>query len=571
MYRPLTRFGKAYLKPQLIANVNMSTKSEAHRPLADYSANIWEDLLTYFSKSQLGSTEALKEKHSTLKGAVKEAFMVSKVNPIENIKFIDALCRLGVSYHFEIDTIEQLGNLFDSLDINRLIQHDECDLYTVGLLFQVFRQFGFKVSPDVFEKFKGEDGKFKGDLVADASGILSLYEASQWNTHGEDIIDQALDFSSSLLKELSFESIPQHLAVRIKNALKHPYHKGISRIETRKYISYYAAEEKHDAVLLEFAKIDFNMLQRLHRQELACVTRWYDEMEIKSKVTYTRHRIAEGYLWSLGAYFEPQYSQARIKTAIALILFTILDDTYDAYGTVKELEIFTDAIQKWLPTPPNMIPESMKYVYRIMVDFYDKLEEELENEGRSGCGFHLKKALKTTANGYMQEAKWLKKDYTATFDEYMGNAVLSSGYYSLIAMTFAGMGDVANLDVFEWLSSNPKIRVASEMICRYTDDISSYEFERKREHVATGIDCYMKQFGVSKEQAVEGIKVLLSGAWKDMNQELMRPHSWPFPLLMRIFNLSRVIDVFYRYHDCYTHPEFLKEHIVSLFIEDIPI
>ncbi|KAF8089988.1 hypothetical protein N665_0493s0043 [Sinapis alba] len=549
----------------------MSMESEVHRPLADYSANIWEDLLTHFSKSELGSTDSLKEKHITLKEAVKESFMASKVNPIENIKFIDSLSRLGVSYHFEIDIIEQLGNSFDSLDFNRLIRYDECDLYTVGLLFQVFRQFGFKLSDDVFEKFKGEDGKFKGDLVADASGILSLYEASQWNTHGEEIMVEALAFSSCHLKEISSQSIPQHLAVRIKNALKHPYHKGISRIETRKYISYYEAEEKHDAVLLEFAKIDFNMLQKLHRKELACVTRWYDEMEIKSKVPYTRHRAAEAYLWSLGAYFEPQYSQARVKTAIALIIFTMLDDTYDAYGTVEELEIFTDAIEKWLPAPPNTIPESMKYVYLITVDFFEKLEEELENDGRSGCGFHLKKALKTTANGYMQEAKWLKEDYTATFDEYKENAIVTSGYYTLIAMTVAGMGDVANLDAFEWLSSTPKIRVASEMICRYTDDISSYEFERKREHVATGIDCYMKQFGVSKEEAVEGIETLLSDAWKEMNQELMRPLSCPFPLLMRIFNLSRVIDVFYRYNDCYTHPEFLKEHIVSLFIEAIPI
>ncbi|CAN7078497.1 unnamed protein product, partial [Brassica oleracea var. botrytis] len=546
----------------------MSMESEVHRPLADYSANIWEDLSTYFSKSELGSTETLKEKHSTLKEAVKESFMASKVNPTNNIKFIDSLCRLGVSYHFEIDIVEQLGNLFDSLDFDWLIRRDECNLYTVGLLFQVFRQFGFKLSADVFEKFKGEDGKFEEHLIADASSILSLYEASQWNTHGEDIMDEALAFSSCHLKEISFQSIPYHLAVRIKNALEHPYHKGISRIETRKYISYYEAEEKRDAVLLEFAKIDFNMLQKLHRKELACVTRWYEEMEIKSKITYTRHRIAEAYLWSLGAYFEPHYSQARVKTAIALILFTILDDTYDAYGTMKELEIFTDAMEKWLPAPPNMIPESIKYVYRIMVDFYDKLEEELENEGRSGCGFHLKKSLKTTANGYMREAKWLKEDYTATFDEYKENAILSSGYYPLIAMTFAGMGDVATVDAFEWLSSNPKIRVASEIISRFTDDISSYEFEQKREHVATGIDCYIKQFGVSKEQAVEGIETLLSDAWKDMNEELMRPHSCPFPLLMRIFNLSRVIDVFYRYQDCYTHPEFLKQHIVSRAVPD---
>ena len=66
---------------------------------------------------------------------------------------------------------------------------------------------------------------------------------------------------------------------------------------------------------------------------------------IKSKVTYTRHRIAEGYLWSLGAYFEPRYSQARVKISIALILFTTLDNMYDAYGTMEGL--FTDAMEKY--------------------------------------------------------------------------------------------------------------------------------------------------------------------------------------------------------------------------------
>ena len=89
--------------------------------------------------------------------------------------------------------------------------------------------------------------------------------------------------------------------------------------------------------------------------------------------------------------------------------------------------------------------------------------------------------------------------------------------------------------------------------------------------MATGIDCYMKQFGVSKERAAEEIFNIVSNAWKDLNQELMRPHSVNFSLLMPILNLSRVIHVFYRYQDAYTHPEFLKEHVVSLLVENIPI
>lgn len=72
--------------------------------------------------------------------------MASRANPIEKIKFIDALCRLGVSYHFERDIVKQLEKSFECLDFNQRIRQDGCDLYTVGLVFQVFRQFGFKLS-----------------------------------------------------------------------------------------------------------------------------------------------------------------------------------------------------------------------------------------------------------------------------------------------------------------------------------------------------------------------------------------------------------------------------------------
>ncbi|KAF3558984.1 hypothetical protein F2Q69_00013354 [Brassica cretica] len=162
---------------------------------------------------------------------------------------------------------------------------------------------------------------------------------------------------------------------------------------------------------------------------------WHKEVEFESKITYTKDRVAEAYLWALGTYIEPEYSQARVTLASVVILLTALDDM-------------------WLPEAPKGI-HSMKHLYRVTIDFYDKLEEELEMQGKSGCGSHLKKSLKSTANGYMQEAKWLRKDYTAKFDEY---AILSSAYYTMMAMTFAGMGDFAKLDAFEWLSSHPKLR-----------------------------------------------------------------------------------------------------------------
>lgn len=50
--------------------------------------------------------------------------------------------------------------------------------------------------------------------------------------------------------------------------------------------------------------------------------------------------------WVLAVYFEPQYSQARIKLTKLGALLSIIDDTYDAYGSIDELELFTKAIER---------------------------------------------------------------------------------------------------------------------------------------------------------------------------------------------------------------------------------
>lgn len=57
--------------------------------------------------------------------------------------------------------------------------------------------------------------------------------------------------------------------------------------------------------------------------------------------------MVECYFWAVAAHFEPQYSRSRIFYAKVISMVAILDDTYDAYGTYQELEIFTEAIERY--------------------------------------------------------------------------------------------------------------------------------------------------------------------------------------------------------------------------------
>lgn len=103
-------------------------------------------------------------------------------------------------------------------------------------------------------------------------GLLSLFEAAQFRVEGEEILDKAVDFTTVQLKQI-LPNLCDSLAIQVSNALKFPINNNMVRVGTRKYISLYQKDELHNELLLSFAKLDFNILQRLHKRELSDITR----------------------------------------------------------------------------------------------------------------------------------------------------------------------------------------------------------------------------------------------------------------------------------------------------------
>ena len=75
--------------------------------------------------------------------------------------------------------------------------------------------------------------------------------------------------------------------------------------------------------------------------------RWWKELDFASKLPFARDRLVECYFWILGAYFEPQYVRGRRILTKIMAMTSIIDDMYDAYGTLEELELFTEAIERF--------------------------------------------------------------------------------------------------------------------------------------------------------------------------------------------------------------------------------
>ncbi|GMJ06426.1 sesterterpene synthase 2, terpene synthase 19 [Hibiscus trionum] len=545
-----------------------SNREEIGRPLANFAPDIWGDcfLTLPFHNSEF---ESCAKQVEMLKAKVKDMLVASATDPVANMHLIHTLCRLGVSHHFQNEIEMQLAHYFATLD--EVIDHNkDHDLHTTAVIFQVFRFHGYNISSDVFNKFKDANGEFKG---SDIKGIISLYEATQFRINGEVILEEAMTFTKSELHSIASRSTDSDLTEYILNAVNRPYLNDLERLEARQFIYFYEKDASRNQTLLKFAKYDFNWIQMLHQQELKVLYSWWNEMNIVSKFPYIRHRVVECYLTAVGYYFEPRYALARNIYTKMVMMWGILDDTYDAYATFEELQCLTDAMKRFDISAMDKLPaDYLKLVYKTILDVHDEVEEMVRKEGRSFAVDYVRREFTETAEAFHEQARWAHEGYHPTFDEYIKTAMKSAGGNLNMAHALIGMG-VADEKAYQCLiNTDNMIYKAINLLCRLYNDIATNEREEKRGAV-TGTMCYMKQYGVTRQEATEAFKDMIEAAFKDMNRGCLRPMPIPREIVNRVVNYLRLLDTFYMNDiDGYTIPETCMKNVgTKMFIHPIPL
>ena len=109
-------------------------------------------------------------------------------------------------------------------------------------------------------------------LGSDVKGLLSLYNAAYLGTHGEIILDEAISFTRNYLVSALADLKPP-LTTQVSLDLETPLCRRMRRLLARDYISIYQEDATRVDAILEFAKLDFNLLQSLHREELKNITK----------------------------------------------------------------------------------------------------------------------------------------------------------------------------------------------------------------------------------------------------------------------------------------------------------
>ncbi|KAB2630558.1 (-)-germacrene D synthase-like [Pyrus ussuriensis x Pyrus communis] len=160
--------------------------------------------------------------------------------------------------------------------------------------------------------------------------------------------------------------------------------------------------------------------------------------------------------------------------------------------------------------------------------------------------------MKKVVRGYFDEAKLFRQKHMSSLDEYMSVSLVTCGYLLLITTSFVGMEE-ATIDSFDWLLTSPPAVKAASTIVRLMDDIVDHKFEQEREHFISAVNCYMKKYETTEEEAIIRLQRQVDNAWKDINEACLHPTVVPMPLLIRILNLTRVIDVVYKCEDGYAN------------------
>lgn len=141
-----------------------------------------------------------------------------------------------------------------------------------------------RTSTEVLNIFKDEAGSFKACMANDAKGILCLYETSFHLVENEPILKEARDFTRKHLEEYLLiierenmvsgqNNSVDYISTLARHELELPRHWRMLRMEARWFIDVYEMSPHMNAIVLELAKRDFNVIQSIYLDDLKHASR----------------------------------------------------------------------------------------------------------------------------------------------------------------------------------------------------------------------------------------------------------------------------------------------------------
>ncbi|KAK4577390.1 hypothetical protein RGQ29_027760 [Quercus rubra] len=551
---------------QCMASKQVLSNTTTKRQSANYMPSLWS--YEYIQSLKNGyEADLYEDRAKKLEEEVRRTINNKDTKLLTTLELIDDIERLGLGCRFKEEIMRAL---------HRFVTLKGCEEFTNGSIhdtalgFRLLRQHGFGVSQEMFNCFKDQKGNFKECLSKDIKGLLSLHEASYLGFGGENLLDEAMEFTTMHLKDLK-RDVSRTLKEEVRHSLEMPLQRRMRRLEQRWYIDAYNMKEAHNRKLLELAKLDFNIVQSVHQRDLKDMSRWWKEMGLGNKLSFARDRLMECFFWTVGMVFEPQFSNCRKGLTKVTSLITIIDDVYDVYATLEELEMFTDTVQRWDVKAVKDLPEYLKLCFLALFNTVNEMVYDTLKEQGVDILPYLTKAWGDLCKAFLQETKWCYYKRTPSSEDYLDNAWMSvSGALILVHAYFLMSPSITNR-ALEGLEDYHNLLRWPSIIFRLCNDLGTSMAELERGETANSILCYMRETSLSEDFAREHISNLIDKTWKKMNKDRFSDSPFEEPFLETAINLARISHCTYQHGDGHGAPDSRsKDRVLSLIIEPIP-
>ncbi|CAL5345881.1 unnamed protein product [Camellia sinensis] len=515
------------IAPNNIPQINKTSLIASSSTLKTHKWSIGDDL----------TLDDFCVKHEQKLKEAKRMLRKAGENPLEGLVMIDNLQRLGIDYYFQEEIEALLQSQYTKSNATTL----GYDLYEVSTRFRLLRQEGYNVPADVFNNFKAKNGKFKPELNADMRGLMSLYEASQLSIEGEDILDQAADFSTRVLNGL-MPHLSHHQARVVSNTLGNPHHKSLARFMARDFLSDYTNP----------------------------ISKWWKDTGLASELKFARDQPLKWYMWPMAALTDPRFSEQRVELTKPISFIYLIDDIFDVYGTLEELTLFTEAVNRWELGAVEQLPEYMKICFQALDDITNHIAYKVYREHGWNPIDSLRRTWASLCNAFLVEAKWFASGHLPKPDEYLKNGVISSGVHVVLVHMFFLLGHNITKQNVNLVNDNPGIVTSTATILRLFDDLGSAKDENQDGKDGSYVQCYMKENNCSSvDTARKQVIHMISQAWKSLNKECLSPNPFSSAFTKGSLNIARMVPLMYSYDDKQNLP-VLEEYMKSMFYDKLP-
>ncbi|GLT83135.1 hypothetical protein SLE2022_014440 [Rubroshorea leprosula] len=479
----------------------------------------------------------------------------------ECLAMIDAVQRLGIDHYFVQQNEEVLGKTYALFCENGLLGRN---IYKAALSFRLLRQHGYHVPAGIFNVFKDGKGRFKHELSTDIIGLLELYEASQLSIEGEDILDEAREFSVQHLKAWEEKLNHSHARV-VKNTLDLPYHKSQSRVTVSNLLAnLQGCTNEWMYALQGLAMRDFNLVHSLHRHEIMQFSKWWNNLGLAKELEFVRDQPVKWHIWSLASLADPSLSEERIELTKPISLIYVIDDIFDVKGSLEELTLFTEVISRWDYAAIERLPDYMKICFKALHEITNEISHKVYQKHGWNPVDSLRKTWVNLCNAFLVEAKWFASGEQPNPDEYLRNGIISSGVHIMLVHVFFLLGQGLKKENVEEIDNNPGIISSVATIFRLWDDLGSAKDENQEGQDGSYVDFYMKEHqGVRVEEARNHVNQMISEAWKQLNQECLFPNPFSSSFKNASLNLARMVPFMYSYDENQRLPS-LEDYMKSL-------